>query len=129
MNEEVKKASRNFWTMVRAEVEQKSPEVKSAVLSHYVEAEINGRVQRAVLAIKTLGDLDKRLRKLRPDQEQYDASGKLVSETYSKAKLEERRKVEEQQARIETALEEVFEKGQFEKLMKLEFQAAAGDAA
>ena len=121
------KASATFWAMVRGAVETRAKNVPSTVVEHYVSKEIAARVQQTIAAIDALKVLDGQLRKLRPDQEQYDVDGKLVAAYYSKAKLEERKKLVEKTERIEAALEGVFERSNFDKLkaLKLEGQGNA----
>jgi hypothetical protein len=120
MADETKKGSVEFWASVRSQVDAKKNGVAGTVIEHYVEREINSRVEKTIQAIDMLDDLEKQLRKLKPDQEQWDADGKLVSAFYSKAKLEERKKITDKSDRIEAALLDVFEKADFEKFKKLD---------
>ena len=129
--EDTKKGTPEFWAGVRAATEARAAEVPQTVTNHYVDKEIDSRVELTISAVDTLANLEKQLKKLRPDQEQYDAEGKLLVASYSKAKLEERKKIIERQERIETALRDVFENGAFEKLKKLDLGTAGknNDAA
>lgn len=125
MTDDTKKGTFEFWTEVRAATEAKAAEIPQTVTDHYVEKEIDARVELTIRAIDTLDDLQKQIKKLRPDQEVYDATGNLVSAGYSKIKLEERKKSIERQDRIEAALSDVFENKNFDKLKKLDLGAKA----
>ena len=122
MGEDSNKGTAGFWANVRANVETKTSGVAQEVTDHYVKKEIDSRVEKTIAAIDKLSALEGQWKKIKPDQEQYDGDGKLVSSTYSKAKLEERKKLAEKIERFETALLEVFEKGDFKKLKELNLE-------
>ena len=119
MGEGTEKGTLEFWTEVRAAIEAKAAEVPQTVKNHYVDKEIDARVRITISAVDNLSNLDKQLRKVKPDQEQYDKDGKLLVASYSKPKLEERKKLTEEMERIEAALADVFAYRDFEKLKKL----------
>ena len=125
MGEDTKKGTFEFWTEVRAATEAKAAEVPQTVTNHYVDKEIDARVELTIRTIDALEDLQRQIKKLRPDQEVFDAAGSVVSSGYSKVKLEERKKLMERQERMEAALSEVFENGTFDKLKKLNLGAKA----
>jgi hypothetical protein len=121
------KASAEFWVKVRAQVEETTGEVSGQVVNHFVHEEISGRVDKTIKAVNELKALEGQLRKLRPDQEQYDEAGKLAVAYYSKAKLEDRKKVTEKIERVEAALTDVFQKANFDKLKKLNLEGKGDD--
>jgi hypothetical protein len=121
------KASVEFWIKVRAQIEESAGAVSGQVVDHFVQEEIDARVSKTIKAVSELKALEGQLRKLRPDQEQYDGEGKLAAAYYSKVRLEERKKVMEKTERIEVALNDVFQKANFDKLKKLNFEGKNDD--
>lgn len=94
--------------------------VKDAVVDHLYKEELDRRTNAALKAVSKLEDLEKQLRKAnKPDQVQYDGEGKEVSSSYSKAVVDELKKLREEKAKYEGALNKALEENDFSKLLEL----------
>jgi len=89
---------------VRVKLEGAPEEVKSKLVDLLVTREINYRVDLLDQALAKLKDLKKELMKVHPDQEHYTSDG-VKSLTYSKAKFEEKKKLEDKIEKLDTAIE------------------------
>ena len=121
-------SSFDFWTAVNAKTAAESGSIKNTVVDHYAHKEIASRVDKTIAAVEALTRLKDMFKKIRADQENYDDAGKLMSATYSKAKTEDRKKLLAKMEPIETALRDVFERAEFEKLKKLNLENKQGGA-
>jgi len=80
------------------------PDVETAVVGVLAEQVKDKRV-KAILAGLDLKDAtEKELRKIKPDQQSFDSANQLVSETFSKTNMENKKKLEEKLAKVEAAL-------------------------
>lgn len=88
------------------------------VRDYLVEEELKRRADLLLKGLAKKSELERDIRKVKPDQQSFDATNKLVSESYSKGKAEELKRLKEQLAKIEKALEAAlnFEKPCFDKL-------------
>jgi type II secretory pathway component PulC len=120
--EETKEKNKKFelWAEVRAAVEKKSAGIPGVVIENLAEKEIQSRVEKTIAVVDALSAAHATLKKIKPDLESFDGEGKLVAATFSKAKHEERKKLQETIERLDAALTEVFENQNFEKLKKLD---------
>lgn len=118
--EESKNENKQFelWAEVRAMVEAKSAGIPGMVIENLAGKEIESRVNKTLAAVDALRLARQTLKKIKPDLESFDGEGKLVAATFSKAKHEERKKLQEKIEQLDGALTEVFEKQNFEKLKK-----------
>lgn len=74
--------------------------------------------------LKVISDLDdakKAANRVRPDAVTYDGEGRILSEAFTKAKLEEHKKAQELIVKLETALNEALDETvpNFEKVLKM----------
>ena len=90
-----------------------SPEVEEQVVSHYVDKEKNRRSDALVKGMDKLTALENDLKKIKADQYQYDADGKELSSTYSKTKVDEKKKLVEQIAKLEKTIDKALTKADF----------------
>jgi predicted transcriptional regulator len=114
-----KAVSTNF--NVRAQVAQTladvgKEQVRAAVVAKLVQDEVQSRTELVLKNLNDLSRLRNDLKKIKPDQQSFDAQGKIVSETYSKSKLDELNKTNEQIAKLEKGLELALEKDDYSKL-------------
>ncbi len=93
-----------------------SETVNEKVISVLVEREVNKKTDQLVSAIDALQTMERELRKIKPDIEAYDDNGKLVSANWSKAKLEERKKLNERINKARKAINMAVEKGDYSKV-------------
>ena len=119
--ENVKEAVKQQVTGLLAEVADKvkssAPEVFGRLRDSMVEKEVAIRVSKLDAAFASRLEMQQSLRKIdRPDQETYNADGTVATATYTKARLEEIKKVKEVLAKLETAMEKALSEGDFAKL-------------
>ena len=80
--------------------------------------EVEVRKNLILDGLKLHDELKDKLSKIKPDVLTYDAEGKVSSENFSKAKVDEKLKLEKQFKEIETALNLASDKGDYKKLQK-----------
>lgn len=119
----------DFWTSVRAGIDERSAVVEETVIEHFAKKEVNVRIDKTIAAIDALKLAEADLKKIKPDLVTYDAEGKETTSGYSKTVAETRKKAREKVERIEAALSDVFNKNNFDKLLKLQGEKAEKDAA
>lgn len=118
-----------FWAEVRSVVERESGGLTQGVVKHFADKELASRAEKTIQAVEQLASFENQLKKIKPDQELFDANGQLVNSYFSKARLEERRKILEKVDRIEVVLRDVFENNSFDKLKKLNLDKPDANAA
>jgi len=117
----------DVWNRVKEGILSASTEVPKTVVQHYVDKEIDSRVAKTIAAIDAATNLEGQIKRIKPDQESFNEAGVPVSATYTKAKVEERKKLQEKLDKVEAALLDAFNDNNFEKLKKLNLEG--GDAA
>jgi hypothetical protein len=83
--------------------------VVGQVVKKLADTEVTRRADALYHAIKLVDECRRELNKLRPDQQQFGPDHKLVGETYSKATMEKRKKLEERTAKLEGAINKATE--------------------
>lgn len=78
--------------------------VMARVKEAFVERELQKRTDALVKAFDKLTEARSDLKKIKPDVVAYDEDGKEVSASYSKAKIDERKKAQEKVGKIESAI-------------------------
>lgn len=78
--------------------------IKDKVVAKLVAAKLEQRTALVLAAISKKSEVRKAIYKCKPDQESFDDNGKMVSQTFTKAKAEELKKLREQADRIDAAL-------------------------
>jgi hypothetical protein len=96
-----------------------SPAVNESVVNFLVNKEVDKRSSAIIQGIDKYNGLKNDLRKVKPDQVLFAEDGKEVSSGYSKAKLEERKKLIEQIEKLEKALDQAIGGGDMSKLYDL----------
>jgi hypothetical protein len=89
---------------VAGKIASLGPAVESSVVDVLAEQVKEKRVKAVLAGLDLKEAAEKELKKIKPDQQQYDGENKLVSETYSKSAIENKKKAEEKVANIEKAL-------------------------
>lgn len=89
-------ASSALLNQVADAIKNSDKTVQDKFTSLLVDKEINARVDMLDKAFTQLKETQSNLKKCKPDQQSLDGSGKVVSETYTKAKFEERKKLMDQ---------------------------------
>jgi len=108
--------SQNVYAIL-AEVAEKvngsNSSVRQRVVDAYVEKEVSARADLLDKSLTKLVELDKSLKKCRPDIETYTADG-VKTEAWSKKALDEKRKATERHAALEKAIAAVLDGGKDE---------------
>ncbi len=112
-------ASYSIGQKVAASITDAGPAILSKVIDKLASLEIEKRADALLNGVNAAISAKRELQKIKPDQQSFDASGKVVTETYSKAKVEERKKAEEKLAKIEAAVEKAVNKNDFSGVLGL----------
>jgi hypothetical protein len=83
---------------------QTGGEVRKRVVDELVEDEIAKRSKKLATVLAKRQEAWRELQKIKPDQASYNEKHEKVSETYSKGKMEERKKLEEKIAKMDKAI-------------------------
>lgn len=94
--------------------------IRTRLREAMVEREIKERVDLLDKTIIARNSVLTELRKIeRPDVETFGADGKVVSASYTKARLEELKKLKDKIAKYENAIEKALTDNDFSKLKEL----------
>lgn len=97
-------AASELLVQIAARVKASAPQVTARYIDSQVEAEIANRVGLLDKAMQHRFKLQGDLRKVdRPDEEKFDANGKVVQAFYTKPRLEEIKKIKEALVKVEKA--------------------------
>lgn len=99
-----------------------APKVEDQVVEVIVERELEKRATAIVKAMDTLSKFETDLRKIKPDQTSFSETGEKVSETYSKAKLEEKNKLTQKIEKNTKAINKALETGDYQDVYNLNKQ-------
>jgi len=100
------------------EIKNAQEKVLQQTVDQLVNAEVELRKNLILDGLKTYDDVKDKLSKVKPDVLTYDETGKVTSQSFSKAKVDEKLKLEKQFKEIETALNLAIDKGDYKKLQK-----------
>ena len=103
----------------KSTVANSSQEVFDGVVGKFVAEEKGNRENVIVKAIQEVQKLEKDLKKIKPDNENFDEDGKPEKATYSKAKHEERQKIKKRITDLDAAINMAFDKSDFSKIKNL----------
>ena len=96
------------------------PTVRESVVTLLVNAEVDRRTTAVVTVVKKLYEATAALKKInRADVETFNEDGTVASAAFSKPRLEDIKKSKETIAKLEKALEEAFDKSDFQKVFDL----------
>jgi len=85
-------------------------ELQERVIATLANREMASRESALLEAIGKVEQLRAALRKVKPDQTLYDADGKVAQAYFSKAKADEKKKLEEQLAKLDALIDKAFTK-------------------
>jgi len=91
---------------------------RNFLIEEEAEAILQTRKMAAKKAYQTLLASQKELKKLIPDNERYDANGKLVSADYTKNQAKKIVDLKKEISDTETLLKNAFDKNDFDKLVE-----------
>lgn len=98
---------------VAQQISDLGPKVQDKVVGALVDRELDRRSDALVQAIDHLAKFEKELKKLGPDQIAYNEKGEKTSETYSKARTEEREKLAKKIDKYTKAITKALENKEF----------------
>jgi hypothetical protein len=120
--EEAVVVKENPFISIHNEVKSRLVSTNDVVREKYIEAEVaNKYVERVALvksAVAKAVELDKEIKKAKPDQVLYDAEGGVVQEFYSKAVADKLKETKEKSAKLEAAIKKAFETADYSDLEK-----------
>jgi hypothetical protein len=90
--------------------------VRNTLVNVLVDKELDRRVKLVLEALDKRDALVAEGRKIKADVVSYNADGSVAQEAWSKAKLEERNKHQQQLDKLEAAIEAALERADFSKL-------------
>lgn len=93
--------------------------IRDRVVSQLVEEEAGARTTLMSGVLVKRKELEKDLRKVKPDQVAYNEDGSEKDASYSKKAAEDRKKIVEQITRIDKALEKAIDKADYEDLKNI----------
>jgi SMC interacting uncharacterized protein involved in chromosome segregation len=82
-----------------------APSVAGVVVETLAQKENGRRIEAFLDVVDKLDNATKELRKIKPDNVQYDANDIEISASYSKELVEKRKKLKDQIAKFEKAIE------------------------
>jgi len=101
---------------VALKISNATKQISNAVVDQFVNLEVTRRTDLLFKAVEDCNKARNEFKKIKPDVQSYDADGKLVSENWSKAKVEERKKAIESIKKKEKVIEKALS-GDFSLLL------------
>lgn len=95
-----------------------SGEIRKRVIDHFAGQKIDERVDLLTRALKNRDDKWKEIQKMRPDQVQYDESGKEVNSFWSKEQSEKRKGLLKSLNKMDRAINRAVNDADYEGLRK-----------
>lgn len=120
-----KGTSLTVYDKIAEQITSLAPQVEADVVDALVQRELNKRSEAVVIVMDQLSKLELDLRKIKPDQT-FDGEGKVVSETYTKAKFEELKKLREKITKFSSAITKALEKADFTDVYNIKNQKSGG---
>lgn len=108
----------DFKVDVKALLLDAGTKTRNFLIEEEAEAILQTYKMAAKRAYQTLFTAQKELKKLLPDDERYDADGKLVSATYTKNQAKKIVDLKREISDTETMLKNALDKGDFDKLVE-----------
>lgn len=93
--------------------------IEAEIIQAYEDRHVEKRVKACCIVIDKLMDEKTKLKKLTADLVSLDAQGKVLSETYSKARFAEKQKSEKQIEKFEKALNKALKDGDFSDVLNI----------
>ncbi len=107
-------------TKVAQEITKSLGRVETDVVDILVERDLKKKSEALVKVIDKLSEEEKEMRKLGPDNQQFDADGKKTGESFSKKRIEERNKTKGKITKLTNAINKALgEKGDFSDVYNL----------
>jgi len=95
-------------------------EVVDGVVTALTKAEIEKRQNTIIKALESIQEMDKEIKKIKPDQESFDEDEKLVAATYSKDQAKKFKDLKNKKEKLDEAINLALgDKPDFSKLNNL----------
>jgi hypothetical protein len=104
---------------IAEQISKIGPAVQGKIVDIMVERELDKRSTAFVQVMDKLSKLEKDMKKIRPDMVFYNGEGKVASENFSKAKIDERGKLTQQIEKLTKALNKALEQEDFGDVYQL----------
>lgn len=104
---------------VAKEIASSSAEVEEKVVKALAKLEIDRRSDAIIQAYQGLKKLDKTFKRLGPDVQTFDEKGEKTSESYSKTRVEERKKTQDRINKWTNAINKALDKKEFDDVYNL----------
>jgi len=114
---------------IATQIAELAPSVEETVVNTLVERELTKRSEAVVQCMDALAKLEGDLKKIKPDQVSFDTDGKIISESFSKNKFEEKKKLIERIGKYTSAITKAIEKADFGDVYNLKNQGAGGGSS
>lgn len=124
--DKVKTESISVQQKIAEKIIELAPTVEEAVVDTLVERELVKRSEAVVQCMDLLSKLEGELKRIKPDQVSYDTDGKIISESFSKGKFEEKKKLIERIGKFTNAITKALEKSDYGDVYNLKNQGAGG---
>lgn len=95
----------NVFDRVKQTVGSSAQQIQDELVNLLVRRELDKRVSLLDSALSKLDELRKNLNKIKPDNVLYDETGAIVQNSYTKAKLDEKKKATEKVEKLDKAIE------------------------
>jgi len=102
----------------QVDAEQTHGTIRTRVVTHLVDAEIERRTNLLVKAMANRKAAAKEVDKIKPDQVQHEESGKVAMTSYSKAKIDELKKCKKKLSKIDKAINRAINEADYDGLQK-----------
>jgi len=93
--------------------------IRRLAVDQLVDEEAKVRTNLIVKALSERRKAEQDVRKTKPDNTTYDAEGNVKEESFTKAKIDELKKIKERIAKIDKSLTEAIDKADYKELKNL----------
>lgn len=118
--------TKSIKQLVSERLAESYPVLEARIVDVLAEDVLTKRQDHFLKALTALDQAEGELKKLGPDNKQFDGNGAVVSETYSQDQLNKKRKVVERIEKINNAINKAAQ-GDYTKLVEVA-QMAKGDS-
>ncbi len=93
---------------------------RQSVIEHFASQKAEKQAQALIKGLDKLNGFERDLNKInRPDVQTFNEDGSVASATFSKERIEERKKLNEQIEKLTNAINKADDAGDFDKLFEL----------
>jgi hypothetical protein len=104
---------------VAEQIASSGENIKERVIQHLVAKEVERRSEAVIKALDSLDKLKREGLKIKPDVVSYGDDGKIASQAWSKAKIDERNTNQSKIDKLQAALNKGLDEGDFASLFNL----------